>query len=71
MIFFIIRNFFTIINVILWNKKTFPSATTISQHKKFYEEFSELDKTRFKSKRYFEELADCYIVAFGMFRFDF
>lgn len=70
MIFFIIRNLFTIINIILWNKRTFPFATIISQHRKFHEEFSELDKTRFKSKRYFEELADCYIVAFGMMRLD-
>lgn len=70
MIWFLIKNIFTIIDVIVWNKKTFSLLTETSQYRKFQEETTELNKTRFKSKKYFKELADCYIVAFGMFRFD-
>lgn len=71
MIWFLIKNIFTIIDVIVWNKKTFSLSTKISQCKKFREEINELNQTKFKSKKYFKELADCYIVSFGMFRFDF
>lgn len=60
-----------ILNILLWNIKTFPKLTKISQFKKFSEELEEMLKCENNTKEYYEELADCYIVAYGMFRFDF
>ena len=61
---------FTILRIVLWNKRTFPKLTQTSQLKKFGEEIEELLTCSSNTLPYYEELADCYIVVYGMLRFN-
>lgn len=57
-----------IATIIEWHKKTFPDATLSGQLKKFVEEKEEYENAD-RSHR-LEELADMFIVACGISRFD-
>lgn len=62
----------TIKSIIEWHEQTFPDATLEGQIKKFYEEYGEVLAAEVidngKVDIYFE-LADCFIVACGVYRF--
>lgn len=55
----------TIDTIIAWHKKTFPDATLEGQKAKFEEELNE-----YNENTTLQELADMYIVACGIARFD-
>ena len=55
----------TVMTITEWHAKTFPDATMEDQLRKFDEEMEEYDRTPT-----FEELADMFIVACGLCRFD-
>ena len=50
------------------HEKLFPDATTSSQAEKLEEELNELDKSK-GSYEAINELADCFIVCAGLYRF--
>lgn len=56
----------TIKSIILWHEQTFPDATLEGQIEKFDDELSEYGESEC-----LEELADLFIVACGIARFDF
>lgn len=60
-----------------WHKRKFPTATKSGQLEKLKEELNELDEVCCEDleidavdKRFYEELADCFIVIRGLRRFD-
>lgn len=60
-----------------WHKRKFPTATKSGQLEKLKEELNELDEVCCEDleiaeveKRFYEELADCFIVIRGLQRFD-
>lgn len=55
----------TVMTIAEWHAKTFPDATMEDQLRKFDEEMEEYERTPT-----FEELADMFIVACGLCRFD-
>lgn len=58
----------TVETIIRWHANTFPQATLVGQLEKFYEERMEYEEAKRPHK--LEELADMYIVACGICRFD-
>ena len=56
--------------ILKWHKKTFKHATFFSQLEKFKEEKAELDREEKGSEDWYMELADCYISALGISRFN-
>lgn len=58
----------TVETIIRWHANTFPQATLAGQLEKFYEERMEYEEAKRPHK--LEELADMYIVACGICRFD-
>lgn len=56
----------TVASIIEWHTKTFPDATLEGQINKFKEEYDEY-KSEFQTK---QELADMFIAACGIARFD-
>lgn len=58
----------TVETIIRWHANTFPQATLVGQLEKFYEERIEYEEAKRPHK--LEELADMYIVACGICRFD-
>lgn len=59
----------SIASIIAWHTKTFPDATLDGQIEKFLEERVEY-ATATTAKHKIEELADCFIVACGIARFN-
>lgn len=57
----------TIDTIIAWHKQTFPDATLDGQMEKWNEELKEFRETNYRSAY---ELADMFIVACGIARFD-
>jgi hypothetical protein len=55
----------TIKSIIEWHEQTFPDATLEGQIEKFYDELAE-----YNEEYNIKELADMYIVACGIARFD-
>lgn len=60
----------TIQSIIDWHKETFPDATLDGQIVKFEEETKEWENTSWGVYDEVEELADLFIVACGIMRFD-
>ena len=58
----------TVETIIRWHANTFPQATLVGQLEKFYEERMGYEEAKRPHK--LEELADMYIVACGICRFD-
>lgn len=56
-------------SIIEWSRQTFPEATIGGQIQKFSDEMNELLQARTKFEKLFE-LADCFIVACSIGRFD-
>lgn len=59
----------TIGTIAEWHEKTFPDATLDGQITKFYEEWDEYFFAKTPEDK-LKELADVFIVAFGISRFD-
>lgn len=59
----------TIETIMKWHKETFPDATYDGQRAKFWEELQEFDTAK-SYRDMVEELADMFIVACGIIRFD-
>lgn len=55
----------TILSIAKWHEETFPDATLDGQIEKFYEELNE-----YNEETNLQELADMFIVACGISRFD-
>lgn len=59
----------TIASIIKWHEETFPNATLLGQEEKFQEEFIEWNNAK-GTENEIKELADMFIVACGVARFD-
>lgn len=59
----------TIASIIKWHEETFPDATLVGQEEKFQEEFIEWNNAM-GTENEIKELADMFIVACGVARFD-
>lgn len=57
----------TIDTIIAWHKQTFPDATLDGQIRKYQEELREWEESQYEDT---SELADMFIVACGIARFD-
>ena len=59
----------TIETIVKWNKETFPDTNLEEQLQKFINESKEFEEADDEFSK-LKELADCYIVSFGLLRFN-